>query len=131
MNKRFIEVVESLNFAFPATEISEKIGYSKGKISEYLNNKKKVPKAFLLKFCKAYKLNYDALFKENEIMAQAPKVENESDMALIILVHTIKDELLELIAEQKNKSLAVVQDDFKRRAIAKQKELLKRLTSLS
>lgn len=129
MNKRFIQVVESLNLAFPATEISEKIGYSKGKISEYLNNKKKVPKAFLLKFCAAFSLDYDALFKESE--PQAPRVNDESDMAMIVLVHTIKDELLELVAEQKNKSLAVVKDDFTRRAKAKQKELLKRLTSIS
>lgn len=129
MNKKFIEVVGGLNLAFPATEISEKLQYSKGKISEYLNNKKKVPKAFLLKFCTAYGLKYDELFKD--LIEKAPKVASESELAMIVLVHTIKDELLDLVADYQKKNISVVKDEFSERAKAKQKELLRRLTSIS
>lgn len=75
VNKKtvFINAVEALNLKHPVVEIAEKTGYSKGNISEFLNEKnpKEPTRPFLLTFCKAFELDYDQIFSTKKPVASA------------------------------------------------------------
>lgn len=60
--ERFLEEINKLNLRFPGKEIVEKTGYNSGIVSEYLNGKKKVSESFLKEFCKAFNIDYYAVF---------------------------------------------------------------------
>jgi phage repressor protein C with HTH and peptisase S24 domain len=58
-NEIFKKAVKSLKLRFPVADIHKKIGYEKGSISNFLNDRKPVSNAFLEKFAFAYGLNLE------------------------------------------------------------------------
>lgn len=48
--EQFFKDLQALNLRFPVSAIAEKTGYSKGNVSDYINRKKSVSKAFIDRF---------------------------------------------------------------------------------
>lgn len=108
----FINAVEGLKLKFPVADIAEKTGYSKGNISEFLNEKnlKEPTRPFLLEFCKSFNLDYDKIFagkKRAKAAATADMEEIVADPQIPGIYQRIVDELIESSKAQRDASKAM------------------------
>ncbi len=61
INNNLKEIAEILNIRFPNAEFSKNLGFSKGVVSEYLNDKKRISGNFVEQFENFYKVSYEKL----------------------------------------------------------------------
>ncbi|WP_395091934.1 S24 family peptidase [Vaginella massiliensis] len=54
------KAIELLNLKYPVTEIANRLEYSKGNVSNFINGKKRVPLDFLDKFYTTFEINDDS-----------------------------------------------------------------------
>jgi len=66
--KSLQNVVKKLNLRFPIKDISEKTGYNKGSVSNYINGKMPPSLQFLEKFSKAYNVDLNAVEVTEELV---------------------------------------------------------------
>lgn len=59
--ERFLAVVDRLRLKNPGTEIAEKMGYSEGTVSDYLNGNRTVSAKFFKNFCTAFGIDNDKI----------------------------------------------------------------------
>lgn len=103
-NKIFQDAVKSLHLRFPNAEIEKATKYSKGDISNFLNNKKPVSDSFLKTFSEAFNIDlreFGSTKGLKKIPPQSSEGIFETDNSRLILENeflkqTVKD-LLEIL----------------------------------
>ncbi len=78
------DIVNGLNLLYPVSEIAQKTGYSKGIVSNFINNKKPPTKAFLKKFNEMFNIDV----KKDEVLTsekELPEILGEHEERLIKL----------------------------------------------
>lgn len=74
----FQKAVEKLALRFPIAEISKKLDYGKGNVSNFLKGKKAVPNDFLDNFFKTFNISKEEI--ENELSEQPQQLISKSDV---------------------------------------------------
>lgn len=68
------KIAKHLKMRFPATQISEDLGYSKSAISQFLNNKKEISEKFRKQFEEFYNVKFSDFEEENNILEETEPV---------------------------------------------------------
>jgi len=92
---KWLKDVKKLSLKFPSTEISEKTGYSRSNISDYLNGKRSPSRIFLQKF-------YDVFYKDENFQV--------IDNLTVMEPSTMYGNNLTKIIESKDETIAALKE---------------------
>lgn len=83
IDNKLKEIAKKLNIRFANAELSKNLGFSKGVVSEYLNNKKRVSQNFIEELENYYEINYLEFLKSSQNELNEPQIEYKPEGKIV------------------------------------------------